>query len=174
MKGDFQILTMYICKHVCRKDKYEGVDEYWVELDNECTYEEGINETVNQSMEMDVDGSAPFLQGPTNGPGHAVLDGSDSDEENEESDSNDDASSTPSKKDSDDDDDHDGDEKKARGSKPKKGKGRNGKQQSPSKEEPCEDRGILKMLIFRKFRVYKGKRSLFNFFLDLNCSILFP
>ena len=118
---------------------------------------------VNQSMEMDVDGSAPFLQGPTNGPGHEVLDGSDSDEENEESDNNGDATSQSSNEDSnDDDDDHDGDEK-TRAS--KRGKGKNGKQRSPSKEEPCEDRGILKMLIFSKvYRVHRKEKNTLSIF----------
>lgn len=45
------------------------MDQFWVELDNECTYEEGINETVDQTMEMEVDRNAPFLQGPSAGPG---------------------------------------------------------------------------------------------------------
>ena len=134
-----------LCKHVSRKDKYEGVDEYWVELDNECTYEEGINETVNQSMEMDVDGNAPFLQGPTSGPGNAVLDGSETDEEDEMSDGGDETTTSSNENSDEDDDDDDGDEKTKRGSKRGKGKTGDSRGKSLPMEEPCEDRGLLKM-----------------------------
>ena len=130
------------------------MDEYWVELDNECTYEEGINETVDQTMEMEVDQNAPFLQGPSAGPG-MLGDGDESSTDGENQKSEDDANGSSSDEDaddsdSDDDDDDDGDEKGRGG---QKGRG-DQRKKVPQKEEPCEDTGLSK-------NVSDGKRGPF-------------
>lgn len=119
------------------------MDQFWVELDNECTYEEGINETVDQTMEMEVDRNAPFLQGPSAGPGMLGDDDESSSDGEKKKSEDDDEKGSSSDEDADDgdtDDDEDSDEKGRGGQKGKGGKDKKG----PQKEEPCEDRGLSK------------------------------
>ena len=109
--------------------------EYFVELDHSCSYEEDHNESVTQSMAMDVDNSAPFLQGPAReGDGSGPSEGDDGDGDSASQNSTDDDSNDSS----------DGSE--SEGGDPKKSAPKRKGAQQP-KLEPCEERAINRMYI---------------------------
>ena len=48
-----------------RKEKYQGLREYYVETNHDITFEDNLDETVEQRMDFEPQNAAPFPDGPT-------------------------------------------------------------------------------------------------------------
>ena len=49
----------------CRKDKYQGLKQYYVETLHAVHYEDALDETVEQRLDFDIQDGAQFLEGPS-------------------------------------------------------------------------------------------------------------